>query len=181
VNDKEKSNENRRNPRAIRALIAGGLLGAIVTAGFMLVIGMLLMRETVPLLTKDAYDGAVARWHAKGPANYNCDIELFGNRPGQVHVEVRGKQVVRMTRDGVEPSQRRTWEYWTVDGQLDTIEQELEMLNEPQPFGAPSGTHVFLYAQFDPELGYPIVYRRTVLGASLDMAWKVSKFEAIRD
>ena len=45
-----------------------------------------------------------ARGIEHGPADYDLDLELTGNRPGKIHVEVRDGEVVHMTRDGVEPS-----------------------------------------------------------------------------
>ena len=53
-------------------------------------------------------------------ASYNIDLKLGGKTPGTVHVEVRNHEVTAMTRDGVTPSQRRTWDYWSVPEQFET-------------------------------------------------------------
>ena len=103
-----------------------------------------------PRLTRAAYDEANRLWDEHGPKNYNLDIEVTGNRPGKIHVEVRDGQAVHMLRDGVEPQQRRTWYYWTVPGMLDTIGQELDKVDDPEKgFGAPAGSQVILRAKFD--------------------------------
>ncbi len=164
----------------IRATVIGAILGGFVTFGFLTVIGVLLLRETVPPLTKADYQAAVDRWESKGPKDYDSDIEIQGNRPGVVHIEVRGGEVVRMTRDGATPGQRRTWDYWTIEGQLETIGQELEMASDPKTaFGGGATARPLLNARFHPELGYPEVYRRSVPGTQQDMAWTVMRFEAV--
>ena len=169
-----------RPPKSLKisAIVFGALLGAVVTVGFLIVIGALLNREIVPPLTQESYDAAVARWEKNGPTDYNCDIDVSGNRPGIIHVEVRAGQVANMTRDGETPSQRRTWDYWSVDGQLETIGQELDMLSDPRDaFGGGATALPTLNARFHPRLGYPEVYRRFVPGTQQDMSWKITRFE----
>jgi hypothetical protein len=100
-----------------------------------------------------------------------------------VHVEVRDGEVTHMTRDGMTPSQRRTWYYWSVPGQLDTIELELEMAKDPvKSYGASGARDVALWAEFDPQYGYPRQFDRVVLGASdLEVHWKVTSFRPIAE
>jgi hypothetical protein len=144
------------------------------------VVYAILTREATPRLTAEAYEAAVNRWEAHGPASYDLDLELTGNRPGKIHVEVRDGQVVRMTRDGVQPKQERTWYYWSVPGQFDTIAQELEMARDPvASFKSPEATQMVIWAAFDAEYGYPQKYDRTVLGTDFEIHWKVTRFEAI--
>ncbi len=82
-----------------------------------------------------------------------------------------------MTRDGRTPSQRRTWDAWTVDYQLSTIADELAGASNPaRTFGAPADARVVQRAKFDPELGYPIDYQRAVLGTPLDVEWRIVRF-----
>ncbi len=85
-----------------------------------------------------------------------------------------------MMRDGVEPKQKRTWYYWSVPGQLDTIEQELEMAQDPaNSYGTPSASGTVLWAEFDPKYGYPRKFDRIVLGADQEVHWRVTRFEPI--
>jgi hypothetical protein len=132
-----------------------------------------------PRLTRQAYDEASRRWDEHRPANYQLDVEVTGNRPSKIHVEVVGGQAVHMLRDGVEPRQRRTWYYWTVPGMLDTIGQELDKVDDPVTgFGAPAGSEVILRAKFD-RAGLPLSYSRVVAGQNLDMGWEITSFVSV--
>lgn len=166
----------RVRPAPLMLGVASGLavvLVAVLAVAF-------LWRDNTPRLTESDYEAAVARWDANGPADYNLDLELAGNRPGKIHVEVRDGQAVHMTRDGVEPSQERTWYYWTVPGQLDTIGQELEMARDPaESFASPKATGMVIWAEFDPQFGYPVRYDRVVLGTNFEIHWKVTRFEPV--
>ncbi len=85
-----------------------------------------------------------------------------------------------MTRDGVQPKQERTWFYWTVPGQLDTIASELDMAHDPSAsFASPQATQMVIWAEFDPEFGYPTDYDRVVLGTNFEIHWRVTRFEPL--
>jgi hypothetical protein len=138
------------------------------------------LREQTPRLTREAYEAAAERWDANGPASYDLDLVIEGRRTGLVHVEVRHGEITRMTRDGLEPRQKRTWYYWSVSGQFDTIEQELHMAESPaRSFGATGAAEVMMWAEFDPKYGYPLRFDRVVLGADLETHWKVTRFRVI--
>ncbi len=156
----------------------GAVLG-LVAAIAAVVAFMIFTRQNSPRLTQADYTAAVERWEQHAPAGYELDLELSGNRPGKIHVEVRDGEVMHMVRDGVEPSQRRTWYYWSVPGQLDTIGQELEMARDPaSSFHDPRAAQMVMWAEFDPTLGYPRKYDRVVLGADFEVHWKVTRFQA---
>jgi hypothetical protein len=160
------------------ALVMGMVTGLLATVLVAAVVLFLTQRQTTPQLTRAALDAAVSRWEANGPANYNLDLVLQGARPGPIHVEVREGKVTQMTRDGVVPSQRRTWEYWTVPGQLDTIGEELDKAEDPQgSFGTPGRGNVVQRAVFDEQFGYPRKYSRIVLGTPLEVRWEITRFE----
>jgi hypothetical protein len=163
-----------------RSLVLGVAVGTLVTLAVAAAVAVALFRDTTPRLTRAEYDRAWAQWEEHGPASYDMDLELAGNRPGKVHVEVRDGQVTHMMRDGVEPKQRRTWDYWSVPGQFDTIGQELDMAEQPaKSFGASGAAQVVMWAEFDPRFGYPTRYDRVVLGADLETHWKTTRFQAI--
>jgi hypothetical protein len=169
----------RRGPRA-RPLLLGMMLGLFVVVGVATVV-LLATRRSITRLTAEAYQQALDLWAKNGPQDYELDLELGGNRPGKIHVEVRGGEVVHMTRDGVEPSQKRTWDYWSVPGQLETIGQELEMARDPAgSFKVPGATQMVMWAEFDPQYGYPRQYDRVVLGADFEVHWKVTRFQPLR-
>lgn len=162
-----------------RPILLGMLLGlAIVLVA--LAAWMAANRSSTPRLTEAAFDAATQRWDKRGPASYDLDIELTGNRPGKIHVEVRDGQVTRMTRDGVQPAQERTWFYWSVPGMFDTIAEELEMARDPAAaFKSPAATQMVIWAEFDPQFGYPKKYDRSVLGTNYEIHWQVTRFEPL--
>jgi hypothetical protein len=162
--------------RVVLGAVTGLVLGTLVS----LVVLVWLLREDLPLLTEDALAAAEARWADQGPADYDVDLRIEGTRGGTVHVEVRDREVVAMTRDGVTPEQRRTWYFWSVPGQFDTLREDLESAADPQQgFGAPSGTRAVLRAAFDPRFGYPRIYDRMLSGTALSVRWEVTRFEPI--
>lgn len=161
-----------------RPLLLGmslGLLAALIT-----VVGIaLVMRRNRPQLTEAVYQAAVERWDKHGPRSYDLDLELSGNRPGKIHIEVRDGEVTHMMRDGIEPKQRRTWDYWSVPGQLETIGQELDMSRDPaDSFKSNAVTGMVMWAEFDPRYGYPLVYDRVVLGGDFEVHWRITRFDA---
>ena len=176
--DGAAKNPSQRRER-LRPLVLGMSLGLLATIAA--VIGVALWtRDTGPRLTWAAYDAAVERWEKNAPADYDLDVEQSGNRSGKIHVEVRGGEVTRMTYNGIEPEQKRTWYYWSVLGQFDTIGQELEMARDPgAAFHDSSASHMVMWTEFDPEFGYPKKYDRAVLGADFEVHWRVTRFNPL--
>jgi hypothetical protein len=166
-----------------RSLLLGTGLGLVATLVVVLVASILVSmvtRHRSPRLTRADFDAAVRRWEEHGPADYDLDLELSGNRPGKIHVEVRQRQVVHMTRDGIEPTQKRTWDYWSVPGQFDTLEDEMHMAENPAAsFQARRASQMVMWAEFDPEWGFPRTYDRVVLGADYEVHWRITRFQAI--
>ena len=118
----------------------------------------------MPEITRADLEAAEKKWAATKPAGYDMDITILGRQPGLVHIEVRGGAVTKMTRDGVTPAQSRTWEYWTVPEQFETIQQDFDSSETVGGFGAAPGSQTILKADFDPHYGYPRRYQRFVLG-----------------
>jgi hypothetical protein len=163
-----------------RSLLLGLGLGLVATLVASILVSMVARHHHPPRLTRADYDAAVRRWEEHGPADYDLDLELSGNRPGNIHVEVRQGQVAHMTRDGFEPPQKRTWDYWSVPGQFDTLEEELHMAENPAAaFQARGASHMVMWAEFDPDWGYPRQYDRVVLGADYEVHWRITRFQAI--
>jgi hypothetical protein len=165
---------SKLQPAGRRRSLAGGLLvGLAISLVITVVVTLLRERGTAPRLSEADYEAALERWDENGPQDYDLDVELLGNRSGKIHVEVRGGEVVHMTRDGVEPSQKRTWDVWSVPGQLDTIGQEIEMARDPaKSYSLRRGTEVVMWAEFDPFYGYPRRFDRVVMGADLEVHWQ---------
>jgi hypothetical protein len=155
--------------RIVFGLLAGTLLAVAIA--------LVVFRDRTPDLTEAGLDAAERRWQERGPQSYDMDLVIEGNRPGPVHVEVRRGQVTHMTRDGVEPKQRRTWAVWAVEGLFETIRQELDKTADPaEGFQTAPGSRMVQRAEFDPQYGYPAKYRRLVLGSNLELRWDVTRF-----
>jgi Family of unknown function (DUF6174) len=166
-------------PRGKRlpGVLMAGLILAVVIAGVVVALQLFAVRR-IPELTEPLLEAAEERWQANGPASYNLDLEITGAQPGIVHVEVRDGEVTAMTRDGRAPDQRRTWAVWSVPGQFDTIERELELAEDPvHEMQASADTRLKLRAEFDPHYGYPRQYQRMVFGGGPEVYWQVTKFE----
>jgi hypothetical protein len=134
----------------------------------------------LPPLSRGALDAALVRWRRQGPPSYDLDVTISGRQSGKFHLEVRDGKVTVCTRDGI-PPRPHTWETWTVEGQFDTLERELEGAADPQKvYGAPPGAEARQLALFDADLGYPLRYERHVLGADLGIAWRVTHFAAVK-
>lgn len=160
------------------ALALGCLLGAVAAGVGLLVVIAITGRDPLPRLTRETLDAAVARWLQAGPANYDLDLVLTGAQTGNLHIEVRDGDVIKMTRDGKAPVQRRTWDFWSVPNQIAMMDEDLVAAeSDPQrAFGVADRGQIVLQAEFDPVLGYPRRYRRQVLGTSNTIEWRVMQF-----
>lgn len=159
-----------------KAVVVGLILVGILFG--LIVFLQVFVARRIPELTESRLEAAEQRWEADGPDSYDMDLELRGARPGDVHVEVRGGQTVAMTRDGQTPSQRRTWSVWSVPGQFETIERELELAADPEhEMQAAAGTRLRLHAEFDPQYGFPRQFHRIVYGGGPEVYWRVTRFE----
>lgn len=160
------------------------LLGVIagVVAGLALVVGLMVAMRPAPLpaLTDESLAAARAKWESQGPKSYDLELVIRGREPGKVVAEVRNGEVTRLTRDGREPDQRRTWQYWSVPAQFDTLDEELADVHKAASgFADSKNVQTRLEAQFDPRFGYPAKYRRIVIGNNLSMSWEVTRFKPV--
>jgi hypothetical protein len=169
----------RRRPMRASAMALGAACGIMIAIVAILLVLFLRRGPTVPVITRDDLALAEKKWEAEKPAGYDMDITIGGRQPGVVHIEVRSGTVTKMTRDGVTPSQPRTWEYWTVPEQFETIRQDFDSSETVGGFGAAPGSETILKADFDPHYGYPKRYQRFVLGTDLAVEWDVTRFVAV--
>jgi hypothetical protein len=166
----------RRLRTTVLAMVLGTLAGLVLVMGAVWIFG----RQKPSPLTAEALAAAQKRWDEHGPANYSLDVTIGGRQPGKVHLVVEHGAAAAMTRDGVTPRQRRTWKAWTVPGQFEMLEIELEAAADPQKgFGAPPGAQTIERATFDAVLGYPLKYERSVLGTPLEVGWEVHNFQPL--
>lgn len=177
------ANPNRSPARRLRlsSIILGAVLGTLAAGLIAVAVVIVLLRDPTPLLTQEEFDAAESRWEQHGPKSYNLDVLIGGKRAGKVHIEVRNGDVTNMTRDGIQPRQRRTWGVWTVPGQFDMIGLELESAKDPVAgFQAPAGSQVVQRAVFDRTYGYPLRYSRDVLGTDIQVNWETINFQAVK-
>lgn len=170
-----------RRPRRLGPRVAGLLVGALLGLVLpVLVISLFRSGHQLPALTPERLEAARAAWQAHGPDSYEMEIRIAGRRPGTVRITVLDGEPVAMTRDGVTPKRRASWDAWTVPGMFDTLELELADADHPERgFGASPQARVVELARFDDRTGCPLEYQRYILGTPLDMSWQVTEFKAL--
>jgi hypothetical protein len=169
--DSAKSS-GRVSPKTIAFVVASAALAVACVALAL----QYFVAERLPKLSEATLRAAIERWQKNGPASYDLDIELRGARPGNVHVEVRNKEVTLETRDGRTPG-RWTWDTWSVPGLFDTLSQDLQIAEDPeQQIQAAPGTKWRLRCEFDPRFGYPAQYHRLVTGGP-EVFWRLTEFQ----
>lgn len=162
-------------PYARRTVVVG-VLGVVVCFAAVVLAIEVFVAERLPELTVERLAAAQELWQRKGLNSYDLDLQILGERPGPVHVVVRNDEVVALTRDGRSPD-KRTWHYWTVPAQFETLEREIVMAKDPQhEVDAKAGAVWGLRCEFDPEYGFPRRYQRTVFGGGPDLYWRVTNF-----
>jgi hypothetical protein len=154
------------------------LIGFAVGSAIALAVGALvlvvLLGGSMPLVTEEAYEQASARWDAEGPQSYRLELVVEGDQSGRVLLEVEQGRVTSMLRDGVAPRDRRTWDAWSVPGQFDWIQQDMDRSKLAVKEGR---TGLQLLAEFDPRWGFPVRYRRFDLDSGHFVGWEVVRFE----
>jgi hypothetical protein len=167
---------NRDNRVSTRPLVLG-IVAVVLAFAIVAVLLQAFAAERAPELTEAQLAAAEELWEQKGPASYDMDLEIRGARPGAVHIEVHDGQPTAMTRDGRSPPQR-TWDVWSVPGQFDTLQRELELAEDPQhEMNVKAGARLQLRCEFDAEFGYPRRYHRYATGGAPEVFWRVTKFE----
>jgi hypothetical protein len=156
----------------ITGIVAAGVALLAVIAALQVFVA-----QNIPRLSENALQQARQRWEQRGPKSYDVDLELSGAQPGPVHVEVRVGVVTAATRNG-RPTPPRTWDVWSVPGQFETLERELEMAEDPQQeMNAPPGAQLRPSCEFEPNLGYPQRYYRFETGGAPELSWRTTSFK----
>jgi hypothetical protein len=108
-------------------------------------------------LTPEQLAAARALWEQKGPRDYDLEYEQKGADAGVFVSRVRDGKVVSLTRND-QPLEPRLYKYYDMAALFSYIEQFMKIDAEP---GKP---RTFVRAQFDPEDGHLVHYRRSVMG-----------------
>jgi hypothetical protein len=134
-------------------------------------------------VTAEAITQSKQVWKTAGIRDYDLDWTVTGAQNNHYYVTVRGGDVQKVESaqtDGrrfeLHPSETR---FYSVDGLFLTIADELAQLKTDLPFGQPQGTKIVMRFKPDKKLGYPLWYRRDVMGTSLAIAIDVVKLVPI--
>lgn len=164
---------------SVAPLLGGVVLGTAMVLIALLVLAIAARRGAAPTVTTEALRAAIARWRERGPRNYDLVVVTSGRQTGSYEVQVRDGQPTAAQRNGRD-LKRREATYWTVPGLLDVIQHDLKYVDDPvRGFNAPAGSTVILRAEFDPELGLPRTYQRSILGQQSDIEWQLTKFQRV--
>jgi hypothetical protein len=160
---------SRRTTAFVLASLALVIVGVVLALQFFVV-------ERLPELTDAELAAAKKRWQENEPVSYDMDIQILGAQPGSAHVKVRNRVVTAATRNGKDTPER-TWSTWTVPGMFEMLSRDLEIAEDPQKaIEAAPGTKWRLWAEFDPQFGYPRRYHQIVYGGGPEVYWKVVQF-----
>jgi hypothetical protein len=132
-------------------------------------------RDNLPQLTQSRLDAAADKWSAAAAANYDMELEKIGPRAEKVRIEVRAGVPTLLTINNQKYDPLATPETWTVDGQFGFIERDIESAEK-----ARNKSQIRLGAQFHPEFGVPMRYRRREQGQP-NTGWRVIDFHVITD
>ncbi len=138
------------------------IIACLVVAGGIAAGVALWMRDRTPLLTAAALDEAQARWLMRAPEDYDLALRVQNDRAAPIlySVTVRQGSVVEFKASEGSGAQASTAQgaYYAIAGLFEILRRELELKEGPPVAGAPAGA--VLRADFDPEMGYPRVFKR---------------------
>jgi hypothetical protein len=130
-------------------------------------------------VTPEALAQAKQVWTKSGIRDYDLEWTVTGAQSNHFYVRVNSGEVRKV--ESVQPDGQRSvlkpadTSYYSVDGLFLTIANELAQLKTDHPFDQPKGTKVVMRFKPDPKLGYPLWYRRDVMGTSQAIAIDVVK------
>ena len=144
-------------------------------------------------VTRERLAAARTQWEQANIASYNMDLETTGAQTGLYHIEVRGGQLIKLTRNG-QPMNPGDGDYWTVDGWFQAIDEDLENAERPKTDDASASCQYWLRVRYHPTIGYPMRYireqkqpsRRTATGyeapgGSQSVEMRVNRLELVSE
>jgi hypothetical protein len=134
-------------------------------------------------VTPETINQAKQFWKTAGIRDYDLDWTVSGAQNNHYYVTVRGgdvRKVESVQADGrrseLHPPETR---FYSADGLFLTIADELAQLKTDHPFGQPRGTRVVMRFKPDAKLGYPLWYRRDVMGTTQAIAIDVVRLVTV--
>ena len=162
--------------RVLLGLAAGLGLGLLA----MFVLAVVNRGPVSPHLTPELFEAAKAKWKREQPQDYNIEIQVRGSQPATYYVEVRGGVALLALRNGNPLRQMRTFSTWSVPGMFATMSRDVDALElRAAGQGDKFTPDLNLRATFDPHYGYPARYRRLQYQSSVEVEWKVTRFELV--
>lgn len=168
-----------RPPAKASAIIWGAIAAILSAIVIWIIFAFATAGPRLPEIDQTQLDAARATWKKNGPDDYEITVDVSGTRAAVYRVEVRGGKAIQATRDGAPLTDPRTLGTWSVPGMFDTMQSDVDHIDEPIPISAKESHHVSPRAEFHPELGYPVRYRRIEWGSSIEVGWEVKKFTPV--
>jgi hypothetical protein len=153
-----------------RRLLLGALALGLATA-------FIVRSGALTDLTADRLARARDRWSRHATVDYDLEVLVHADRleDASFEIRVRDGQVQQALQNGIATT--GTAEAYTVSGLFEILERELELASDPGAgFGAPEGYRAYLKVRFDPDLGYPQKYQRSVGGTTNGVEITVVRF-----
>jgi hypothetical protein len=156
-----------------------------VLIGNLVTLGPILGCTGGEIVTADAISRAKQRWTSAGIHDYEIEWSVRGPNNAHYFVTVRRGEVQKVEsyqsegrKFELRPGEPR---FFGVDGLFLTISDELAQLKTDRPFGQAKGTKVVMRFDCDAKLGYPLWYRRDVLGTPQAIAIDVIRLESSKN
>ena len=131
-------------------------IAAVVMA---VIVAVPYLRGRTEPVTRERLAAARERWKSANITSYDLDLETTGEMTGLYHLEVRARQLAKITRNGqsMNPGDR---DYWTVDGWFQAIEEDLDNAEKPKTDDPASHCDYWLRVRYHSTLGYAQRYIR---------------------
>ncbi len=135
----------------------------------------------MPNLTSESLSAAQRQWDNSGPSNYRMAIEMSGDRleASKYEVTVRGKQVVKLERNGQLVAPGGGGQDYSVEGLFHLLDLEIDLAGKPEVLGAPPGYASYPMASFDPSTGRLLRFQRSVGGTKNSIEIRVQEFQVL--
>ncbi len=158
--------------RRLRAILLGGLCAVVTLFAYW----YFMASPRLPEIDRAQLEEARSLWRQNGPDDYDIEISVTGPRAAVYRVEVRRGKAASAMRDDSPLKDARTLGTWSVSGMFDTIESDVDHLEEPIVINARESHYVSPRAEFHPQYGYPQRYRRIEWGGDIEAGWAVTEF-----
>jgi len=167
---------------ALRRFVVWLLIGIGLGLGIMVVVLRQIHHDPTPALKPELFNAAHERWKANAVPNYDIEVRVTGPQAAVYRVLVRDGEPQAAWRNGQPLTTRRTFGTWSVPGMFATISRDVEAMERAAAKRAPPP--LVLRAEFDPQTGCPLHYRRIDNGSrkggdSMAVTWDVTEFRVI--